>query len=164
MSKFNFKINDYRLCEVNEGGNVRRALFHMWTKEETPFIKMNAHVRPERLDSIKNTIFNDHIVPPNHDITMHTNLVALVEFEDGSIAKVKPETVRFLDADERFREYCVFDDNRVEVVYCPRCGADHTIRNLDDMKMIISEFGEYTCTCKSCKIPFALTEKMVNWL
>lgn len=108
------KLFDCRPCEINENRNVRRALFHMWTKEETLIAKLGCAISQDRINAAKERIFNERIMLANESPILNTVTFALVEFEDGSIAKVKPESVRFLDTDERFREYCAFDD-RVDI-------------------------------------------------
>ena len=175
MSKFNFKINDYRPCEVNENGNVRRALFHMWTKEETLIAKIGCAISQDCIDAAKERIFNEHIMLANESPILNTVTFALVEFEDGSVVKMKPESVRFLDANERFREYCVFDDicrpkmyqqRQVEVVKCPICHTENALTDIDSLRTIMSEFGNFVCKCKSCNIQFDVFEidgELATW-
>ena len=94
--------DELRPCLVNE----ERALFHKWIVEDKMFVKFFRCFRAEELKRQKLNIEADQVVPVQNDIEKVTNTYALVEFEDGTINKVEPEDVKFLDSGNKFQEYC----------------------------------------------------------
>lgn len=75
-----FSDSQYRPCVVNE----KKALFHRWEQRS-------------------------EIVPPSPMVGGHNGgvimgLVGIVEFEDGTIGRREPGSIRFTD--NKFKEYC----------------------------------------------------------
>lgn len=75
---------EYRPCYVNG----RRALFHRWVNTANPVLpKGVSH------DNEKARFFQ------------HRSTTGLVEYADGTLARVWPQEIRFADSADRFREY-----------------------------------------------------------
>lgn len=81
-----------RPCEV-EG---RPALFHRWVEEDRALLRVEALVSAKSVISINNRFRSEGVVPPGCAIDVIRETFALVEYRDGTIAKVKPELVRFV--------------------------------------------------------------------
>lgn len=85
--------------------NNKKALFHMWADEEQPFVKINAMLTDKALDRISSKI-KDGIIPPyGGDVVTVKTVVGIVEFEDGTVEKVKPSEIRFADTEAIMNEY-----------------------------------------------------------
>lgn len=91
MTGFGGKItvtnSEYRPCLVNG----KNALFHRWEDAS-------------------------RLVPPSPAVGGHpggrvSGVLAIVEFEDGTVDEVPPSAVKFLDSDWLFREYCFRGDD-----------------------------------------------------
>lgn len=94
----------YRPCIVK---GERDALFHRWIFDEKVLINFEVRVLPSMKEEIverakKSGVFSDGIRPVPVKSTL-----ALVEYKDGTVAKVDPEDIRFLDSDYKFRNECV---------------------------------------------------------
>lgn len=81
----------------------KKALFHKLDTEERVMLKAGTFMRPEEADSIgkeikkraakdKFVIFPNYLTPHKVSVTQ-----ALVEYEDGTMERVQPEQVRFID-------------------------------------------------------------------
>lgn len=74
-----------RPCEVDG----RPALFHRWVEDFMDLVQLNAHTSPE--DQVR-------LVDRLRDRRVYQTL-ALVEYRDGTIDKVDPLLVRFVDVE-----------------------------------------------------------------
>lgn len=93
------KASTSRLCEVD--GNV--CFFHRWCDEDRALLQFNALVRREEAEE-QRTLFDDRgICSPSANIETVRNTFALVEFQDGTVKKVDPERVRFINGKEKRR-------------------------------------------------------------
>lgn len=72
------------------------ALFHRWIEEDSVLLKIGAFVSMEDRRNLARAFYEDSIVPAGGTVTVVRHTFALVEFEDGTIAKVKPEAIRFM--------------------------------------------------------------------
>lgn len=84
---------NYRPCTVNG----KHAIFHKWSKKEQVYLQFNSFVHKETIDEIMKN-FNEHHFYPNIASTRKVvNTLAIVEYDDGTVAEVEPSTIRFLD-------------------------------------------------------------------
>lgn len=86
-----------RPCEVDGVP----ALFHRWIEEDRALLNTGAFVSPEHFRDITRAFRVDRVVPPGCSVDVLRETFALVEYRDGTIGKVKPELVRFLDKEDR---------------------------------------------------------------
>lgn len=100
----------------------RRAIFHRWT------------------DSARSAKARGMEEDENAQRFQLHNVHALVEFEDGTMERVWPNTVRFADSDELFAGYCweAMEARRDELPYTYGEPAEKTT-------------DETTRTCLTCK-------------
>lgn len=85
-----------RLCKV-EG---KYCFFHRWFDEDLGLLQFDAFVKREDAEAMR-TLFDDRgICGPSAHIEKVRHTFALIEFTDGSVKKVDPEKVRFLDREE----------------------------------------------------------------
>ena len=86
-----------RPCEVDGVP----ALFHRWIEEDRVLLKIDKVCSPGHANAIYRRFRSEGIYPPDG---CHTDIIretfALVEYRDGTIDKVKPELVRFLDTND----------------------------------------------------------------
>ena len=76
------------------------AVFHRWVDEDKGLLKINAFVRMPEAEALNRTFHEDGIVPNCCSMEKLRTTLALVEYPDGSVGKVKPELVQFLDREE----------------------------------------------------------------
>lgn len=81
-----------RLCMVS--GNP--ALFHRWSPEERVYFKINCFVRPDEMDELVRRFREDGVVSRGCSTEVSRTTLALVEYPDGRVDKVRAETVRFV--------------------------------------------------------------------
>lgn len=99
-STITIEQNEYRSCEVRGV----KALFHRYVEDTEIYIK-NELIHPaqeKRLEWLKSMIREDNIVPRGCDIEKINKTLALVEYGDGTVHKVDPTIVKFLDTKEKF--------------------------------------------------------------
>ena len=84
--------DDLRPCTVGD----RNGKFHKWIEESRVVIKSNEMLRHDHLKRVEQFIDKNLIIPESYEFGIVTNTVALVEFNDGTVEKVKPEEVRFV--------------------------------------------------------------------
>ena len=82
-----------RPCEV-EG---RPALFHRWIEEDRALLKINCFTTPEEQKKLVYKFHEGGLVDIGCSADVLRETFALVEYRDGTVAKVKPELVRFVD-------------------------------------------------------------------
>lgn len=80
-----------RPCEVDG----RPALFHRWIEEDQAILSANALYRAYDADRMIQKFREDLFAPDGCSVEVVRQTFALVEYRDGTIAKVKPELIRF---------------------------------------------------------------------
>ena len=81
-----------RQCYVVGGKSEAKALFHCW--------------------SFHSDVYEPSIMIGGHPGGMVARMGAIVEFEDGRVTTVRPESIRFVTS--IFRDYCWIDEGNVE--------------------------------------------------
>lgn len=81
-----------RPCEVDG----RPALFHRWIEEDRELLKVDYNANPYERDAMLRRFRKDGVVPIGCSTEVIRNTFALVEYRDGTIAKVEPESIRFI--------------------------------------------------------------------
>lgn len=76
------------------------ALFHRWADEDKALLQIHAFVRPEDQQKIVRLFREEGVVGGSSTIEKLRTCFALVEYPDGSVGKVKPELIEFLDRKE----------------------------------------------------------------
>jgi|GEM_PF-3002782 len=79
-----------RPCSVNG----RKAWFHCWIQTEHPYFISTVFSREETKE-ISRRIENMTIIPPGFEVEKIARVVALVEYNNGTVAKVNPEEITF---------------------------------------------------------------------
>lgn len=100
--------SEYRPCIANG----RKAFFHRWVDEEKLIVKSLRVVRQENIDSMMGVYEKTGFLPNFVDTDKITKILALVEFEDGTVEKVDIGNIKFLDGGTRFMEsaaFCIYD-------------------------------------------------------
>lgn len=92
MNRKRFDI-DYRPCTVDGV----KALFHRWSKKSNLVLQAKNPMSWDDFDRETKEAQRTGNVPSFLYSKVITNLTAVVEFEDGSIKHVDPESVRFTD-------------------------------------------------------------------
>ena len=82
-----------RPCEVG----LRPARFHRWLEEDRVLLHVNGFYSPEERQRLLFNYRHGGIVPEGFTTDVIRETFALVEYEDGTIEKVQPERVRFVD-------------------------------------------------------------------
>lgn len=91
----------YRPCIVK---SEKEALFHRWIFDEKALIHFKVAMKPEMLEKYERVIQEKDIYPHYANIVPVKTTMGLVEYRDGSMDKVDPEDIRFLDSDYRFEK------------------------------------------------------------
>lgn len=93
--------NEYRQCKVLGV----KALFHRYVDDVKILFKNNVvtpqHVADGLIDKHRKLIEELNIIPRGFDVEKVSATLALVEFEDGTVQKVDPTDVKFLDTKEK---------------------------------------------------------------
>ena len=76
------------------------ATFHRWVDADRALLKINAFVRAEEQGRLVRGFRDDAVVPNCCSTEVIRETVALVEYPDGSVGKVKPELITFMDRKE----------------------------------------------------------------
>ena len=87
---------DLRPCLADD----KPATFHRWVEEETALLKVNAFLRHEDLGRAARRFREEGLLDGASTIEKLRTCFALVEYPDGSVGKVKPELIQFLDRKE----------------------------------------------------------------
>ena len=83
-----------RPCTVNGD----KAYFHRWVEERDVFIRVNSLTAARNnYKSMAERLRREKSAPHDCDVFPTCKTWALVEYLDGEIAKVDPESVRFTD-------------------------------------------------------------------
>lgn len=73
------------------------ATFHRWVDEDKGLLRVNAFTRDEERERLNRVFRDDGIIPQCCSLEALRATLALVEYPDGSVGRVKPELVQFLD-------------------------------------------------------------------
>ena len=81
--------NKLRPCFVDG----KKALFHRWADKENLIIQSKAIQNPRagRIDLNYYNAFDD-----SHNLYKLKNIVAIVEYEDGTVAEIEPTSIKFV--------------------------------------------------------------------
>ncbi len=82
-----------RVCEVNG----KPARFHRWVEEDKAMLKINCFARTDEQDRLVRRFREAAVIPAGTSVETARQTFALVEYEDGTVAKVEPEKVKFTD-------------------------------------------------------------------
>lgn len=82
-----------RPCSVNG----RKAWFHCWIQIEHPYFISTAFCSREEIKEMSCRIEDMTIIPSSIKFEKTTRVVALVEYDNGTVAKVNPEEITFED-------------------------------------------------------------------
>ena len=82
-----------RPCEVDGVP----ALFHRWVEEDRALLNIETFLRHGDQEALRRRALVDGVVPCGCSVDVIREMFALVEYQDGTIAKVDPELIRFLD-------------------------------------------------------------------
>lgn len=82
-----------RPCEVDG----KPCIFHRWVDEDKALLGVNLMVNDYQRDKIVRGYKADGVAPHGCEIKVLRHTYALVEYPDGSVGKVEPELVTFLD-------------------------------------------------------------------
>ena len=98
-------VPEYRPCYVNG----KKALFHRWADKDQPFVWLKCKVQDFKgYNQIVEKVGQYVVGDARTNLKMQRVTLAIVEFEDGTVAEVEPSEVRF--ADNKINEYA-FDFN-----------------------------------------------------
>lgn len=76
------------------------AIFHRWADEDKALLQIHAMVRPADQERIAHRFREEGVTDGTSSIEKLRVTFALVEYPDGSVGKVKPELITFLDRRE----------------------------------------------------------------
>lgn len=82
-----------RPCEVDG----KACVFHRWIEEDETLLKFNIMVGLEEREGMLRSFEQDKVVAPGCSLNIVRHAYALVEYPDGSMGKVAPESVCFLN-------------------------------------------------------------------
>lgn len=87
-------IDNRRFCTVNGD----KAYFHRWIEETDVFLRVNTVLSQQsHLRRMADQMKAQHIAPHDCDVFPTRKTWALIEYINGEIVKVDPESVRFTD-------------------------------------------------------------------
>jgi hypothetical protein len=86
-------IQRRRRCDVNG----RPAFFHRWVDEDKAVLHFHALIRTEEMRNWTKMFNEEGVAPSSCSVNVLRATLALVEYQDGTAAKVEPEEIRFTD-------------------------------------------------------------------
>lgn len=86
-----------RPCEVDGVP----ALFHRWVEEDRALLKFDTLCRGLEMEEMYRMFRSEGIVAPQCSTEVIRETVALVEYRDGTIDKVRPELIRFTGKEDK---------------------------------------------------------------
>jgi hypothetical protein len=98
---------DVKRCAECEGPerpclvDGKPAMFHRWVEEDSAMLRINAFMRDEQRDIYYRRFKDTGLCGPEGSIEKLRTTQALIEWPDGSVARVKPEMVRFIHPEPR---------------------------------------------------------------
>ena len=85
-----------RPCLVDD----KPATFHRWVEEDRGILRINAFMREEGVEQVRQEFQEKNIIPPSASLEKLREVKALVEWPDGSVSTVALELITFLDRRE----------------------------------------------------------------
>jgi len=82
-----------RKCEVDGRG----ASFIQFAEEEQVYITINRFMEKDQAEAIVKKALWTHAIPAYCSLNTVKRIIALVEYSDGAVAKVEPESIRFIN-------------------------------------------------------------------
>ena len=82
-----------RLCMADG----KPATFHRWVEEDLAILKIHPFMRKEDQENIVRRFREEGVIDNSATIKRLRNCFALIEYQDGSMGKVKPELLQFID-------------------------------------------------------------------
>lgn len=76
------------------------ALFHRWADVDAGLLQINRHVPHDVAMDLRRAFRDDGIIPRDCTVEKIRSVCAVVEYTDGSVGRVDPELVQFLDHEE----------------------------------------------------------------
>lgn len=76
------------------------ATFHRWVEEETALLRIGCFMKPEGQLQMVRRFREEGVIDGTSTIEKLRTCSALVEYADGSVGRVKPELIQFLDRKE----------------------------------------------------------------
>lgn len=96
MGSVEIRTAEYRPCYVSG----KKALFHRYADKERTFVKTantnKTIYTGEDMEYVKRLYDDKGYLYPGFDVDVHRYTVAIVEYEDGTVAEVEPTAVRFV--------------------------------------------------------------------
>lgn len=98
---------ELRPCYVRlssgENCTYKKALFHKWVDKEKAIIHISEYIDIKTRNVILKEFSTYGTLPTSCDLHKIKKHLAIVEYEDGSIAEVDPKQIRFCD--NKIKEY-----------------------------------------------------------
>lgn len=96
------------LCKYDRGdpdlrpclADGKPATFHRWVEEEQALLHISAFMRPRDQQLIIRRFREEGVTDGYANMEKLRTCFALVEYADGSVGKVKPELIQFLDREK----------------------------------------------------------------
>ena len=82
-----------RPCLVDD----KPATFHRWVEEDKVLLKLDYFAKPAIREETIRAFFETGVADASSRIEKVRQITALVEYPDGSVGRVKPELITFLD-------------------------------------------------------------------
>lgn len=76
------------------------ATFHRWVDDDQAMLRINTFCRPEDQELIVRRFREEGVLDTTASVEKLRTCLALVEYADGSVGRVKPELIQFLDRKE----------------------------------------------------------------
>lgn len=73
------------------------ATFHRWVEEDQALLQIHHFMRPVDQEKIVARFREEGVIDNSATIERLRNCFALIEYQDGSMGKVKPELLQFID-------------------------------------------------------------------
>ena len=81
-----------RKCEVDG----RSATFIQFVEEDQIYLKTNTFMQPKHAEALMEEVLRTRVASAGCCIEKVKRVIALVECADGTVAKVEPESIRFI--------------------------------------------------------------------
>ena len=75
------------------------AHFHQWITDNSSWVISNKVINSKNRMDTAQRMFDTHIIEPGFELSSVPATLALIEYEDGSMNKVDPKMIRFLDTE-----------------------------------------------------------------